>query len=144
MAEGFEQAGAIPYRVAGKRIEICLITSTRTGRWGIPKGMIDPGDTARDTAVKETVEEAGVRGELVGEAVGSYRYKKFDTELTVEVFLLRAREVAERWLEHRYRQRCWVSCDEALIELADHPALAVVAKGIARLRELEGYQLSSP
>jgi 8-oxo-dGTP pyrophosphatase MutT (NUDIX family) len=41
-----KQACAIPFRVAAGRLELCLVTSIRAGRWSFPKGDIDPGETA--------------------------------------------------------------------------------------------------
>ena len=43
------------------------------GVWALPKGLIDPGEDARATAVRETLEEAGIRGEAV-ERLGDVRY----------------------------------------------------------------------
>jgi len=41
--------------------------------WALPKGRIDAGESAADTAVRETLEEAGVEGRLV-EKLGDVRY----------------------------------------------------------------------
>ena len=59
-ANYIRQAAAIPVRAEA----ICLVTSTSGKRWVIPKGIIDPGMTAPQTALQETWEEAGLVGEL--------------------------------------------------------------------------------
>jgi 8-oxo-dGTP pyrophosphatase MutT (NUDIX family) len=41
--------------------------------WALPKGRIDPGETAAETAVREVREETGVEGRLV-EKLGDVRY----------------------------------------------------------------------
>jgi len=41
--------------------------------WALPKGRIDAGESAADTAVRETLEETGVEGRLV-EKLGDVRY----------------------------------------------------------------------
>ena len=43
------------------------------GVWALPKGLIDAGEDARTTAVREVLEEAGIRGEAV-ERLGDVRY----------------------------------------------------------------------
>jgi 8-oxo-dGTP pyrophosphatase MutT (NUDIX family) len=43
------------------------------GVWALPKGNIDPGETAAETAVREVREETGVEGRLV-EKLGDVRY----------------------------------------------------------------------
>ncbi len=41
--------------------------------WALPKGRIDPGESAAETAVREVREETGVTGHLV-EKLGDIRY----------------------------------------------------------------------
>jgi len=41
--------------------------------WALPKGRIDPGETAAETAVREVREETGVEGRLVAK-LGDVRY----------------------------------------------------------------------
>jgi 8-oxo-dGTP pyrophosphatase MutT (NUDIX family) len=41
--------------------------------WALPKGRIDPGETAAETAAREVREETGVEGRLV-EKLGDVRY----------------------------------------------------------------------
>src|SRR5262245_1798891 len=77
------QACAIPYRLVEGRLEFCLITSISKGHWGFPKGIIDPGETPMETALKEAHEEAGLSGRIVGPLLGSYSYEKWDTTLHV-------------------------------------------------------------
>ncbi len=43
------------------------------GIWALPKGLVDPGERAADTALREVFEETGVRGAL-GEKLGDVRY----------------------------------------------------------------------
>ena len=45
----------------------------RPGVWALPKGKIDPGETAAEAAVREVLEETGVSGRLV-EKLGDSRY----------------------------------------------------------------------
>jgi 8-oxo-dGTP pyrophosphatase MutT (NUDIX family) len=43
------------------------------GLWALPKGLIDPGETGIETALREIEEETGVRGEAIGK-LGDVRY----------------------------------------------------------------------
>ena len=90
-----QQASAIPYRRRGEQLEFCLITSVSNGRWGFPKGLIDPGETAPQTALKEAREEAGIVGRVVGKPLGRYSYRKWNTSLAVTVFLMEVTETAK-------------------------------------------------
>jgi predicted NUDIX family NTP pyrophosphohydrolase len=65
-----ESAGTLLYRLKGGTIEVLLIHPSgnynRKAPWGIPKGLVDPGENAEQTARRETLEETGVvAGELV-------------------------------------------------------------------------------
>ena len=41
--------------------------------WALPKGLIDAGESAAETALREVAEEAGVEGRLLGK-LGDVRY----------------------------------------------------------------------
>ena len=72
----YVQSAVIPYRRDEGRVEILLITSRKRRRWVLPKGVCEPDMTAADSAAKEAMEEAGVRGSVSTETVGRYRYRE--------------------------------------------------------------------
>ena len=47
--------------LASGRGDVFVCHTTGTSRWDLPKGMADPGEDARDAAVREAWEEAGLR-----------------------------------------------------------------------------------
>jgi phosphohistidine phosphatase len=106
------QASAIPFRLRDGVWELCLITSTRSGAWGFPKGVIDSGETAEETALKEAHEEAGLSGTIVSRSLGRYRYDKWGAELDVDVFLMAVETCDKEWHEMDLRQRRWVALDD--------------------------------
>jgi len=118
----YHQSGVVPYRASESEIEILLITSRRRGRWIIPKGVIDPGTTAAESACKETYEEAGVRGRISPEPLGEYQYRKWGGLCTVQVFALEVLDVLETWPESSVRRRQWMSVEEAA-KAVEEPAL---------------------
>ena len=109
----FDQASAVPYRFRGGEIEFCLITSSSKRRWCFPKGIIDPGETPAETALKEAEEEAGLHGEICGQPLGDYEYNKWGRSLSVVVMLMKVHEAADEWEESRLRDRRWVGLEEA-------------------------------
>ncbi|HVS19607.1 MAG TPA: NUDIX hydrolase [Planctomycetota bacterium] len=111
------QAAAVPFRVRGRVLEVALITSARSGRWGIPKGNIERGEGARASARREALEEAGLEGDLVGPRLGSFRYEKRGRRLSVAVYLLRVTRELPSWSEEDLRQRKWLRLDKALERL---------------------------
>ncbi len=60
----------MPYRRQNGTLEVLLIHPSgnynRKAPWGIPKGLVDEGENAEQTARRETLEETGVvAGELI-------------------------------------------------------------------------------
>jgi 8-oxo-dGTP pyrophosphatase MutT (NUDIX family) len=127
-----EQAAAFPVRRMGRDIHVCLIRRKTAGSWGIPKGIVDAGDTHEETALNEAWEEAGVSGRLLGKAVGTYRYKKWGAKLTVAVYVMEVLHQEARWEEAPIRDRRWTTLAEAIDLLADHP----IAPLLDRVREV--------
>jgi len=108
------QAGAVPYRVlASGGVEVLLITNN-SGRWIVPKGGIDAGQTAADQAAIEAFEEAGVVEAVIGGEIGFYEYERGGRLHHVRLFALLVRELAPDWDESHRREREWVALEEAI------------------------------
>lgn len=120
------QAGAIAFRRVGEALEVCLIRRKGTRSWGIPKGFLEPGDSPEKTALKESWEEAGLKGRLIGDSVGSYDYSKQSGSFTVAVFVMEVLEEAPDWPEAILRERRWSPWDEAASLLASHRVRALL------------------
>ena len=117
-----QQAAVIPFRGSGKKLEICLIRKKGSKKkWGIPKGFVDRGDSTRETALKEAGEEAGLKGRLIGDPVGSYEYQKWGANLEVTVYLMEVKDEDDDWDEADFRERHWTSLAEAAELLERHP-----------------------
>jgi len=121
------QAAAIPL-LEGR---ICLVTSSSGKRWVIPKGIIDPGRTAPQTALLEAWEEAGLEGVLQPQPVGAYRYEKWGSTCAMTVFLMTVTKVHEDWPEHAVRERVWLKPERALTRIRDEGLRELMRKAIA-------------
>lgn len=121
--ESIRQAAALALR----RGRVCLITSRNGKRWVIPKGGIEPGQTAGEAALQEAWEEAGLLGALSREPIGSYLYEKEGQSHHVTVFLMKVTSVAQDWPERSFRQRTWVS-PAGFFERIEEPGLAEIVR----------------
>jgi 8-oxo-dGTP pyrophosphatase MutT (NUDIX family) len=132
------QAGAIAYRVKGGRLKVLLLTSRETGRWIIPKGNIEVGETPAAAALREAYEEAGVTGVENAIPLGFYTYFKRlrsgETRPTVvEVYLLRVTEKLKQWPEKEQRRLGWFS-PPAAASIIGEPGILPLLR---RVEELE-------
>jgi 8-oxo-dGTP pyrophosphatase MutT (NUDIX family) len=115
-----EQAAVIPIRrVSSGEVQVCLIRRKNSAQWGIPKGYIERNEL-RQAALDEASEEAGLRGRVVGESIGTYHYQKGFITLSVIVFVMEVLEEGTVWQEMRWRERRWYSLEEAAVLLKRH------------------------
>lgn len=119
-----EQYAALCYRLKKKRsaVEILLITSRDTGRWVVPKGWPMNGKSAAAAAAQEAWEEAGVKGAVGEEPIGSYRYMKglphgLKVDCRVRVFPLCVADICKNFPEKGERLAEWVDCAEAAVRV---------------------------
>ena len=117
-------------------MQVCLIRRRDSDVWGIPKGLVDPGDTLEQTALKETWEESGLRGRLIGDSIGVYTYEKWGTTFAVTLYLEEILEQEDRWQEDSFRERKWMRVDEAMSLLSASPVRPLVARATRALRAL--------
>ena len=119
-----EQAAALALKRDGKDWRVLLVTSRQDGRWILPKGWIEAGEDAAESAAREAYEEAGVKGALGEEPLGSYRYSKKlsgddSVRSRVTVFPLLVRKVLSDWPEIGQRKRRWMSLEAACKKVGD-------------------------
>ena len=127
MANYVRQAAALPSRNG----RICLVTSSSGKRWVIPKGLIEPGQTAGETALQEAWEEAGLVGSLHSEPIGSFVYEKWCGPCHVTVFRMEVAESARTWPERSFRDRIWLPPVQAVDRLDDAGLIEIVRRTFA-------------
>ena len=129
-------SGGIVFRLTKdqKDIEILLIQDSK-GRWTIPKGHIEPGETAKMTARREIEEETGLKNVSILTWLGKihFKYRRADklVLMTTQIYLVQALDghespVGEKWMKGIK----WFSFTEALetIEYDDIGKLMLIAK----------------
>jgi 8-oxo-dGTP pyrophosphatase MutT (NUDIX family) len=133
-------AGGIVFRHGKKNgIEFLLIQDPK-GRWSIPKGHIEPGETAQETAIREIGEEAGLFEiePICWLGKTHFRYRRLDTLvlMTTQIYLIKVKTSGEEIKkEDFYANIKWFEFNEALdvAEYEDIGRLMLLAK--RRIRE---------
>ena len=129
-------SGGIVFRMTRdkKDIEILLIQDSK-GRWTIPKGHIEPGETAKMTARREIEEETGLRNVSILSWLGKihFKYRRADklVLMTTQIYLVQSIDskehpTGEKWMKGIQ----WFSFADALdlIEYDDIEKLMLIAK----------------
>ena len=73
MRREFSAGGVLVRTIRGRAHVAAIRPQGKPGVWALPKGKIDPGESAAEAAVREVREETGVPGRLV-EKLGDVRY----------------------------------------------------------------------
>lgn len=123
-------------------IEILLIQDTKD-RWTIPKGHIEEGETAQQTAKREIGEEAGLFNiDMLG-WLGKihFRYRRLDklVLMTTQIYLVRANGDTDAIKKEDWMNDIkWFKFSEALdlIEYEDIGTLMLLAKKRIRQEKL--------
>jgi len=130
------QASALPFRIYKNKLQILLITSRNGKRWIVPKGIIEPGDSDRYTALKETLEEAGVTGKILKKAIGVYSYEKWNSICDVKLYPLKVTDVYDKWDESHFRKRRWINAKRA-IKKVEPKEVANLIKDFVKSMEID-------
>lgn len=126
-------AGGVVFRENSGSIEVALVSVGHSGRWQLPKGIVEKDEDSRQAARREVREEAGLETEIIAPidkieywyfgSNRSVRYHKF-----VYFFLLRylSGDVADH--DHEVNEARWVEIGAAQQMLAFENEKKVVAK----------------
>jgi 8-oxo-dGTP pyrophosphatase MutT (NUDIX family) len=140
----FSAGGVLVRTVRGRMMVAAIRPRGRDRVWALPKGRIDEGETAAETAVREVREETGVEGRLV-DKLGDVRYVytaswKGGERIfkVVSFFLLRAGrgriDAIDEAMRVEVAEARWLPLDEAQQLLSYGGEREMAAKALERLQ----------
>lgn len=117
-------AGGVVVRKAQNRWEVLLLRDMN-GNWTFPKGLIDPGETKEQAAIREIKEEVGIMPTIANPLdTIEYWYQREGQKIhkTVHYFLCEYNgdETLTPQTEEGVSEVKWVSVDEA-VDLVGYP-----------------------
>ncbi len=135
------------FRRAGEQVLI-LVLQHEGGKWMLPKGTIEQGETPEAVALREVAEETGLSKVRVISDLGQEHYSFFwRTEgtyydKTVHYFLLEflGGEELRPQREEGFVAAEWVSLEEALARITYKETREIVTRARAALESLESVR----
>ncbi|GJD05925.1 Polyphosphate kinase [Galdieria sulphuraria] len=116
------KAGCIAVRVNSKGVNQILLITARNREsmleggeadaWVLPRGTVLPSETPAEAAIRETLEEAGVGGEI-GPLICTTQQRKGRKTIETSWHLLRVDSQASTWDDAVRRRRQWFTFTEA-------------------------------
>jgi len=141
----FSAGGVLVRTIRGREMVAAIRPRGKDRVWALPKGHIDDGESAAETALREVHEETGVEGRLV-EKLGDIRYvytasweerKGERIFKIVSFFLLRAGRgrigEIEEAMQVEVAEARWLPLDEAPRLLSYAGERKMAAKALDRL-----------
>jgi len=141
-ADGFRQRAACICVKNETEAEVLLVSSSgQPDQWIVPGGGVEPEETTSMAAIREVIEEAGVRGEI-DRCLGTFQNEERRCKTTVYVMIV-TEELAE-WDDARTigRKRKWFTFQEAQEAVAVHKPVQL--NYLEHLRPSRKSQSSNP
>lgn len=132
-------AGAVIFNVGSPEPEYLLLHYT-AGHWDFPKGNIEAGETERQAAIREIMEETGITDIAFLEGfrhIVSYRYRKGRRVVSKEVsFFLAQTRTKEVAISHEHIGYAWKKYDDAMKQLTFKNARNLIAAARAFMQKM--------
>lgn len=128
----YSAGGAVFIPTKDNRIQWLLIKPAGTDRWQLPKGQIDKGEKAIETAIREVKEEGGVEAKIINKiGSSSYFFVLNETKIfkTVTYFLMEVVKKTKEGHDNEIDKVIFKEFDEAFKLLSFKDDKNILKKG---------------
>ena len=136
-------AGGAAFRQNSGEYEVAVVAVSPSGRWQLPKGIVDAGESDEQAAAREVREEAGIECEIIEKIetveywyYGDQKGERVRFHKLVHFYLMKyvSGNIADH--DREVSESRWFSPDEAIKMLAFKSEKSVVEKGFEIIKKL--------
>lgn len=134
-------AGGVIFKKNEHGLQIILV-SVRNGQvWCLPKGLVDKGETAEETALREVKEETGLTGRII-DTLGDINYwyyiKEENTKCRKTVHFYLMEYVSGDTADHDFEvdEAVWFLPETALEKVSFKGDMNMIERAVEKLRAL--------
>ena len=107
--------GAVVFKKVQAEKKFLLIRNKRSAHWGFPKGHIENGETKEETAIREVLEETGIKIDILPDFAQSSEYTiQGKIEKSVVIFLAEAQNDDYKLQEEEIEECGWFDFEDAM------------------------------
>lgn len=142
-------AGGVIFRTGDHGVEVILCGRSAERLWGLPKGTPEPGESLRETALREVREESGLGVDIIAElGVIEYEFarpaKGVRFEKTVHHYLMQPNGDGSTAVhDHEYDRVEWFPAEEALRIMTYRNEATVVRRALDAIPALDDGHLDA-
>lgn len=128
-------AGGIVFNDKG---EVLVTQHSQNKHWGFPKGLIDPGQTTEEAALREVKEEGGIVAEITGKVgYSKYVYTFNDEKIFKVVTYFLMKYVSGDTADHDFEvsDLGWYQPEDALKQLSFSQDKELLKKSLKLIKE---------
>ncbi|HZJ78618.1 MAG TPA: NUDIX domain-containing protein [Clostridia bacterium] len=110
--------GAVVYRSINDEYRFLLIKNKRSAHWGFPKGHIEAGESKRETAMREVLEETGIHIDILPDFTSKSEYTiQGRVEKAVTIFLATTSDTQTVIQKEEIEDYIWLNYKKAMQKL---------------------------
>jgi len=129
MSGNLTHAGGVVIRTDGDAPRVLVVSAKRSpDEWVLPKGHIEANEKARETAVREVLEESGVEA-VVEDKLSTEEFTTSRGDVRAKFFLM---TFVREGSPGEGRRRGWLTADQADAEVTFPVMKSLIARAFAR------------
>ena len=110
----YDEIGTFAFFIRKNRLMVVIVTNRNDGDWILPKGQPEPNLSAKEVALMEVYEEAGVVCKIISASHSQCQIKRKRGNVNLRIYPAVVERVLHKWPEDSLRIRLILPVEEAI------------------------------